>query len=311
MAALGTNLNILDLKAIAKGNEICSRYCLDTISAGMTIAFACECFEEGIITTEDTGGLELRLGDPDLMIRLLEMTARREGFGDLLAEGIARLSQKWGVVDKPYNLSVKGQELAMHDPRVKVGVGIGYAVGTYGADHMNAPHDPYFVDEKSFTFQAVKPLGIYKAMHPTEITPEKVRTYVVLDNLWKMMDALGLCVFGFAPRGVMSLDLMVQCLNAVTGWNASLYELMKAGERGSLMARVFNSREGFTVKDDKLPGRLFDPKPDGPDAGKRIFKEKTFQKAVELLYEMIGCDPETGRPSRGKLTELGLEWADE
>jgi aldehyde:ferredoxin oxidoreductase len=86
---------------------------------------------------------------------------------------------------------------------------------------------------------------------------------------------------------------------------------MKAGERGSLMARLFNSREGFTVKDDKLPGRLYDPKPDGPDAGKRIFEEKAFQKAVELFYEMIGCDPETGRPSRGKLTELGLEWADE
>lgn len=311
MAALGTNLNILDLKAIAKGNEICGRYCLDTISAGMTIAFACECFEEGIITKEDTGGIELRLGDPDLMIRLLEMTARREGFGDLLAEGVSRLARNWGVADKPYNLSIKGQELPMHDPRAKVGVGIGYAVGTYGADHMNAPHDPYFVDENSFTFQTVKPLGMHKAMHPTEITTEKVRTYVILDNLWKMMDALGLCVFGYAPRGVMSLDLMVQCLNAITGWNGSLFELMKAGERGTLMARVFNSREGFTVKDDKLPGRLFDPKPDGPDAGKRIFEEKEFQKAVELLYAVIGCDPETGRPSRGKLIELGLEWADE
>jgi len=311
MAALGTNLNILDLRAIAKGNEICSRYCMDTISVGMTIAFACECFEEGIITKEDTGGIELRLGDPDLMIRLLEMTAHREGFGDLLAEGVSRLARNWGVADKPYNLSVKGQELPMHDPRAKVGVGIGYAVGTYGADHMNAPHDPYFVDENSFTFQTVKPLGIHRAMHPTEITPEKVRAYVVLDNLWKMMDALGLCVFGYAPRGVMSLDLMVRCLNAVTGWNASLFELMKAGERGTVMARVFNSREGFTVKDDKLPGRLFDPKPDGPDAGKRIFEEKEFQKAVELLYAVIGCDPETGRPSRGKLIELGLEWADE
>jgi aldehyde:ferredoxin oxidoreductase len=310
MAALGTNLNILDLKAIAKGNEICSRTCMDTISAGMTIAFACECFEEGIITKEDTGGLELRLGEPDLMIRLLEMTAQRKGFGDLLAEGIARLAQKWGVVDKPYNLSIKGQELPMHDPRAKVGVGIGYATGTYGADHMNAPHDPYFVDEKSFSFQSVKPLGIHKAMDPTEITTEKVRTYPVLDNFWKMMDALGLCVFGYVPRGAMSLDLMVQCVNAVTGWDAGLFELIKAGERGTMMARVFNSREGFTIKDDRLPDRLFDPKPDGPDAGKHVFTKNDFNRAIDMLYDLIDCDPETGQPHRGKLAELGLEWVE-
>ena len=103
MAALGTNLNILDLKAIAKGNEICNRYCMDTISAGMAIAFACECFEKGIITKADTGGLELRFGDADLMIRFLEMTARREGFGDLLAEGLTRLAHRWGVIDQPYH----------------------------------------------------------------------------------------------------------------------------------------------------------------------------------------------------------------
>ncbi|MBW2058878.1 MAG: aldehyde ferredoxin oxidoreductase family protein [Deltaproteobacteria bacterium] len=311
MAALGTNLNILDLKAIAKGNEICSRYCMDTISVGVTIAFACECFERGVITREDTGGLELRFGDADLMIRLLEMTARREGLGDLLAEGVGRLAERWGVAGEPFALSVKAQEIPMHDPRVKVGVGLGYAVGTYGADHMNAPHDPYFADENSYTFQAVKPLGIYSPMHPTEITNEKVRTYAVLDTLWKMMDALGLCVFGYAPRGTISLDDMVQCLRAVTGWNASLFELMKAAERGSIMARAFNSREGFSIKDDRLPKRFFDPKPDGPEAGKTIFSQEDFQKAVELFYEVIGCDPETGRPLRGKLVELGLDWVDE
>jgi aldehyde:ferredoxin oxidoreductase len=311
MAALGTNLNILDLKAIAKGNEICNRYCMDTISAGMTIAFACECFEKGVITKADTGGLELRFGNPDLMIQLLEMTARREGFGDLLAEGMAWLAQKWGVADQPYHLSVKGQELPMHDPRVKVGVGMGYAISTYGADHMNAPHDPFFVDENSFMFQSVKPLGIYQPMHPTNITTEKVRTYALLDTLWKMQDALGLCVFGYAPRGAMTLDLMIRCLNAITGWNSSLFELMKAAERGTMMAKAFNSREGFTIKDDTLPQRLFDPKPDGPDSGKRIFEQEDFEKALESLYQIMGCDPETGRPHRGKLMELGLEWVNE
>jgi aldehyde:ferredoxin oxidoreductase len=311
IAALGTNLNITDLKAIAKGNEICNRYCMDTISAGMTIAFACECFERGIITKADTDGIELRFADSELMIRLLEMMARRQGFGDLLAEGMARLAAKWKVKNNPCDLSVKGQEIPMHDPRVKVGVGLGYAISPYGADHMSVPHDPFFSQEGSFSLTSVMPLGIHKPMHPTDITTEKVRSFIALENLWRMMDALGLCVFGFAPRGVMPLDMMVQCLNAITGWNASLYELMKAAERGTMMARAFNSREGFNIKDDRLPKRLFDPKPDGPNAGKKIFNSEDFDKALYMLYEMMGCDPATGRPSRGKLLELGLEWVAE
>ncbi len=311
IAALGSNLNITDLKAIAKGNEICNRYCMDTISAGMTIAFACECFEKGIISKEDTGGLSLRFGDPDLMIRLLELIARREGFGDLLAEGMARLAAKWKVENKNYNLSVKGQELSMHDPRVKVGVGLGYAISTYGADHMIAAHDPFFTEEGSFPLKSVMPLGIYKPMHPTNITTEKVRNYSVLEKLWRVMDALGLCVFGFAPRGVITLDDMVQSLNAVTGWNTGLFELIKAAERATMMARAFNSREGYNITHDRLPKRLFDPKPDGPNAGKKIFNAKDFDNAVKQYYEMIGCDPKTGRPDRGKLLELGLEWVED
>lgn len=308
IAALGTNLNIFDLKAIAKGNEICNRYCMDTISAGMTIAFAWECFEEGIIAKEDTGNLEFRFGDADMMIRLLEMIAKREGFGDLLAEGVGRIAHKWGATNYPGYLAVKGQEIPMHDPRVKVGVGIGYAVSTYGADHMNVPHDGNFVDEKFSTFQSVKPLGIYRSMGPTEIDIEKVRTYPILHALWMMENALGLCLFAYPPRGSISLDEMVQCLKAVTGWNASLFELMKAGERGTVMARAFNSREGFNIQDDKLPRRLFGAVSDGPNAGRKIFIEEDFRKATELLYELMGCDPYTGRPLKGKMIELGLEW---
>jgi len=311
IAALGTNLNITDLKAIAKGNEICNRHCMDTISAGMTIAFACECFEKGIITTADTDGLELRFGDAGLMIQLLEMIARREGIGDHLAEGSARLARQWGIEDKSCHLSVKGQELPMHDPRVKVGVGIGFAVSPYGADHMTAAHDTAFVNENSFTLNSVKPLGIYEPMHATRITAQKVRNYKLLENFWRTLDALGLCVFGYAPRGVTPIDTMVKCVSAVTGWETGLFELMQAGERGTLIARAFNSREGFAIKDDRLPRRLFDPKPDGPRSGEHIFSESDFNEAVRLYYEMIGCDPDTGRPRRGKLLELGLDWVDE
>lgn len=311
ISALGTNLNITDLKAIAKGNEICNRYCIDTISAGMTIAFACECFEEGTITAADTDGLELRFGDADLMIQLLEMIARREGFGDRLAEGSARLAQQWGLEDKACHLSVKGQEVSMHDPRVKVGVGIGFAVSPYGADHMTAAHDTVFVNENSFSLNSVKPLGIYKSMHATDITAQKVRNYKLLENFWRTLDALGLCMFGYAPRGVMPIETMVKCVKAVTGWETSLFELMRAGERGTLMARAFNCREGITIKDDRLPKRLFDPKPDGARAGEQIFAEADFNEAIRLYYEMIGCDPASGRPHRSKLLEMDLEWVDE
>ena len=311
ISALGTNLNITDLKAIAKGNEICNRYCIDTISAGMTIAFACECFEEGLISGSDTDGLELRFGDADLMIRLLEMIARREGFGDHLAEGSARLAQQWGIQDKPCHLAVKGQEISMHDPRVKVGVGIGFAVSPYGADHMTAAHDTVFVNENSFALNSVKPLGIYEPMHATNISTQKVRNYKLLENFWRTLDALGLCVFGYAPRGVMPINTMVKCVDAVTGWKTSLFELMRAGERGTMIARAFNSREGFTVKDDRLPKRLFDPKPDGANAGERIFAEADFNEAIRLYYDMIGCDPDTGRPKRATLLALGLDWVNE
>ena len=168
-----------------------------------------------------------------------------------------------------------------------------------------------FTDAESFPVKSVKPLGIYGAMHATVITADKVRNYMKLESFWRALDALGLCVFGYAPRGVMSLDTMRQCLNAITGWNASLHELMKAGERGTMIARAFNSREGFSIKDDKLPKRLFDPKPDGPNAGQQIFDQAAFNRAIELYYEMIGCNPDTGRPDRGRLMELDLEWVED
>jgi aldehyde:ferredoxin oxidoreductase len=201
--------------------------------------------------------------------------------------------------------------LPMHDPRVKVGVGFSYALSTYGADHMNAPHDPAFVDGNSFSFKSINKLGINRPLHSTEITSDKLRSFIKLETLWGMMDALGLCVFGYAPRGVMPLEKMVECLNAIAGWDTSLLELMEAGERASIMARAFNSREGFSLKDDKLPKRLFGPKPDGPNAGQTIFTQEDFDRACRMYYEIIGCDPETGRPNPGKLFELDLEWVED
>jgi aldehyde:ferredoxin oxidoreductase len=109
----------------------------------------------------------------------------------------------------------------------------------------------------------------------------------------------------------MTLDQMLLCVNAVTGWTASLLELMTSAERGTMMARAFNCRDAFSPNDDRLPRRFSDPKPDGPGAGRRAFDCEDFHRAIELFYEIIGCDPASGRPQRGKLLELGLDWVTE
>jgi aldehyde:ferredoxin oxidoreductase len=108
----------------------------------------------------------------------------------------------------------------------------------------------------------------------------------------------------------MPLDTLVACIRAVTGWNTSWLDLMQAAERSSAIARAFNSREGFSIKDDRIPGRLYDPKPNGPQAGSRIFSREDFQRAIENYYAIIGCDPQSGRPLPGKLMELDLEWVE-
>jgi len=105
------------------------------------------------------------------------------------------------------------------------------------------------------------------------------------------------------------MDTMVACIKAVTGWEASLEGLMQSAERATTLARAFNSREGFSIKDDRLPGRLYDPKPNGPGAGQRIFTREAFEEALRSYYAIVECDPQTGRPSPGKFARMGLEWA--
>ncbi|HKL13051.1 MAG TPA: aldehyde ferredoxin oxidoreductase family protein, partial [Halanaerobiales bacterium] len=136
IAAMGSLLEINDLRIIAKANELCNRYTIDTISTGMTIAFAMECYEKGLLTKEETDGLELKFGNSKVVLSLIKKIAKRKGIGDLLAEGSLRAAKELGGQAKRYVYQVKGQELPMHDPRVKTGVGLQYALADYGADHM-------------------------------------------------------------------------------------------------------------------------------------------------------------------------------
>jgi len=310
LSALGSLLCIDDLAAISKGNELCNRYGLDTISTGAAIVFVMECFENRLLTKADTDGLEFKFGSAEAVLKAVEWIAfRKKGLGDLLAEGVKAAAAKIGKGAEKYALHIKGQELPMHDPRGKTGQGLSFAVSPTGADHIEAPHDTPFAMAGPM-LERVAPLGLLEPVPTLEFGPRKVRNYVYLQFVWSLYNSLGVCNFVAGPVWALPLNRLVEVVNAVTGWETSLWELLKAGERTVTMARVFNLREGFGRKDDMLPDRLFEPLESAPLQGKAIDR-KEFEEALTMYYEAMGWDPKEGVPTRGKLAELNLFWLDE
>ncbi|MBI5920185.1 MAG: aldehyde ferredoxin oxidoreductase family protein [Betaproteobacteria bacterium] len=296
-----------DLQAIAKANELCNRFTLDTISTSSTIAFAMECFEHGLIGLKETGGLNLRFGNAEAMVKVVELIAKREGIGNLLAEGSKRAAQAIGGDAHLYAIQVKGMELAMHDPRGKVGVGIGYSVGEYGGDHLYTIHDTLVANAESITFKGTEPLAI-AALPPRELGAAKARNYTILENWTSFGKVVGLCYFGPAPRSYMQVGEVLAVVRAATGWeDVTVDDLLRIGERATNLARAFNVLNGFSRKDDTLPERMFQPVEDGPMAGASIDKEE-FQKTLDEVYRLKGWNPDTTAPSRDRLRDLDIEW---
>jgi aldehyde:ferredoxin oxidoreductase len=310
IGAFGPDCGVSDLHAIAKANELCNAYMLDSISTGATIAFAMECFEHGLIGLEDTGGLELRFGNAEAMLIMVERIAKRQGLGDLLAEGSRRAAEKIGG-DAPYfAMQVKGQELAMHDPRGKYNVGMGYAISEIGADHLVVAHDPTMVNPDSFAFKSVRSLGITVPQPARSLSDEKMNHFYILEKWGSLEKVIGYCFFGPAPRSFILPEEVLASINAATGWDLTMEQALEIGERATNMARVFNLRAGFSRKDDTLPERLFQGLENGPLAGSAIPREE-FERALTALYSLKGWDPETGRPTRQRLEALSLGWAAE
>ena len=310
LGSLGSLLCIGDLTAVSKGNELCNRYGLDTISAGVAIALAMECYENGILTKADTGGLDFRFGNTEAMIQGIHWIAKREkGLGDLLAEGVKRAAQKIGKGAEKFAMEIKGQELPMHDPRGKTGQGLSYALSPTGADHVEAPHDTPFAQPGPMLGK-IAPLGLLEPVPGRENGPRKVRNFIYLQYLWSMFNSVGICNFTAGPVWSLPLNKWSEVVYAATGWETSLFELCKLGERTVTMARVFNLREGFGRKDDTLPDRIFEALEGGALAGKGIDR-KEFDEMLTLYYEAMGWDPKEGVPTRGKLAELNLHWLDE
>ena len=301
LGALGSVCGVDDLRAVAKANELCNAYSLDTISTGMVIAFAMECFENEILTTEDTGGLELRFGNGKAMVEMVRQIGEREGLGDLLAEGSTYVAQKIGHGAEAYAINVKGQPFPMHEGRTRHGQALGYAVSPTGADHMHNVWDEGFardpVGETAYT------VGVYEPIPPTVLNAAKVRAYTNTTNWQWLKNSLGLCMF--IP---WSDDQIIEIVRAITGWKVSKWELLKVGERGVTLARLFNLREGLTRADDTLPARMSNYHVSGTLNEKPVTPE-VLDEAITLFYGMMGWDPQTGVPTDGKLHELDIAWA--
>lgn len=197
----------------------------------------------------------------------------------------------------------------MHDPRGKTGQGLSFAVSPTGADHIEAPHDTPFAAAGPMLAR-IAPLGLLEPVSTLDFGPQKVRNYTYLQFVWSLYNSLGVCNFAAGPVWALPLNKLPEVVSAVTGWETSLWELLKAGERTVTMARVFNLREGFGRKDDTLPDRIFEPMQNGPLQGKAIDR-KEFEEALTMYYEAMGWDPKNGVPTRGKLAELNLFWLDE
>lgn len=305
--SFGSCCGVGDLGAIAKANELCDAYGIDTISCGATIAFAMECFQRGLLTEKDTGGLQLTFGNAEAMLRAIEMICRREGFGDTLAEGSARAAQKIGKGAEKYAMHVKGAELPMHHPYFKPITGLGYALSPTGADHLRNLMSPQGLTKPGAGLEQYRPLGILDPLPLEDMgSPARIRMYTYA-VLWRTaLDCVGMCYFcGDGYRH----DQVAEIVRGVTGWSTTVWELMKVGERCTNMMRVFNIREGFTRQDDRLPERFHQPMAAGPIKGTKLDKEE-FNRAIETYYKMMGWDEE-GVPQREKLQELGIEWVAE
>jgi aldehyde:ferredoxin oxidoreductase len=305
VASLGSLLLIGNLEAVSKENQMCNAYGIDTISVGVIIAWLMECYERGIISKEDIDGIEATWGNAEAAMKLIEKTSTRDGIGNLLAEGIKKAAKKIGRGSEKYAMEVKGLEVPMHEPRGKKGVGLAYAISARGACHMQAFHD---TDTEA---ENVAPeIGISKGLNRHDTSKDKVDMVKKSQDWVAVTNSLLLCT---APAWVgfdyTKPTFLVETLNAITGMNFTVNELMTIGERMNNLCRCFNVREGTTRKDDYLPPRFTEePLPDGPSKGQRITNEE-LQKMLDNYYELRGWNKNTGIPKREKLIELGLEHA--
>ncbi len=293
IAMFGTNCLNNNIESIIKANDICDRYGVDTISAGATIAFATECFENGLITKADTDGIEMTWGNHKAIVAMTEKLVKREGFGAVLADGVKVAAEKIGKGADKYAIHVQGQELPAHDPKNAFFYATSYRLDPtpgrhfVGSELSMAPEHPKGLlprfDHKSFAGRGeARKIG---------------------SNFHQAVVCTGTCLFVY--WAFPNVDPIADFMRAVTGWDVTNDELLETGERISNLRQAFNIREGLNPLKFKVPDRVLGRPPlkEGPVAGVTIDEETMIQEYLAAM----DWDPKTAKPSKKKLQELGLE----
>ncbi|MBI3071588.1 MAG: aldehyde ferredoxin oxidoreductase family protein [Deltaproteobacteria bacterium] len=292
---LGTMIQVADLAAVIRANDLANRLCMDVISLGATIAFAYDCFAHGILTKADCDGLELKWGDPAPAIELVRKIAYREGVGDLLAEGSREVARRLGRGAGDLAVEVKGLEVPMHDPRGFHGMGLAYATSNRGACHL--AHSVHPIEQGMINMSDAG----FEADYVGQTSEGKAKLVVLGENFGIPMNSLVMCHF---DSWCYSADDLLGFLNSVTGFDYSLAEYMDVGARTWMIKRTLNFLWGATRADDRLPKKIMTPVSDGAAAG----SVPDMDLMLREYYELRGINAD-GRPSRAALTKLGLALA--
>lgn len=297
--AYGGQTGVDNIDSIIAADRLSDELGLDTISTGVTIGFAMELFEKGILTSKDTGGLALNFGNHEAMLELINMMAFRHGIGDLLADGVKAASQKLGKGMDKYAMHVKGLELPGYDVRGAKAHGLSFATCYAGADHNKG-----YAFQEIFSSDIPFPVNRFKTKDKGRLTKWNQ------DMQAAVCDCPIMCAL-IVPVALLPIALqnIADLMEAVTGLSYTVDDVMKVGERVNNLARVFNSREGFGRKDDTLPERLMlEPLRKG-DSKDNVFSKNDLNLMLDEYYTERGWDLVTGFPTLGKLLELGLGYA--
>ncbi|MEM1583654.1 MAG: aldehyde ferredoxin oxidoreductase family protein [Nitrososphaerota archaeon] len=289
-AMIGSNTGLKTLEEIAYANYLCDDYGVDTITMGSIIAFVMECFQKGILEERDIG-FKVQWGDIECVSKLIEITAKKEGFGELTAQGVKKMSEKIGRGSEKFAMHVKGLEISAYDHRAATAMALSYATCDIGAHHNRSWAITYDLQVGRHSYDE-----------------DKVERVIYLQHIRPLFDMLGACRLHWVELGV-DPNLYAEAYSAITGREVPLSELLKKSERVWNLTRVMAIlRKKITIEDDMLPARDFeDPVPEGSTKGAKLSREE-FTKMLKTYYRKRGWD-DRGWPAKEKLIELGLEEA--
>lgn len=315
IATFGSYCGVTDLHAVSYANQLCNQYGVDTISCGATLSWAMDCYANGVLTAVEMDGIPLEYGNAEAMIAMLEKTLKREGFGDILADGSAKAADRLGKGHE-YLLTVKGQELPAHMPHLKRSLGLIYAVNPFGADHQSSEHDPMY-HPKLYAGTAEAPgyrryldqIGLNKPQPTKALNAEKVEFALKTQYNYSATDTMGICQFVYGPGWqLFGPQDMADLLAAATGWPITVDDIQEIGRRRLNLLRAFNAREGLTRDQDTLPKKLFKKALAGGRSDGVILEEAELTAGLDMYFEQAGWDAVTGAPTREILDSVGLAW---